>query len=299
MARTTTAAFNTERDNKQNRPIELLDIFFGSQTADDASTLHYAIWDEPVDFFNIDAVSKTYTPIGVRRSGATNVMDNEQRQMTLEIDNINRAFQALFFQNADFMRDKRVVLRHVFKDALAAAANAVVILDGLIASVRITERICQMELAGVIGQMQFQTGRVIDRLCPLNFAAGLCAAGTTAATLLQEATDTVTGSSTKSALFFSTINKADKYFAVGTVEGVTGQNAGLIRKVIKWTSSTKKADLDFVLPFTPANGDQFKIRRDCDKTILECTARYVEVHATNGNKANFAGFPSVVNSVNP
>lgn len=297
--RTTTAAFDTEKNKAQSAPIELLDLFFGSQTADDASTLHYAITDQPVAFFNIDGAAKSYTPIGVRRSGVSNVMENEQRQATLEIDNLNRAFQVFFFQNADFMRDKRVLLRHVFADALGAAANAVVILDGTIAAVRITEKICQIELAGAVGQLQFRTGRNIDRLCPLNFAESLCAAGVSAATLLQELTDTVAAGSTKTSIKLATVNKPDKYYAVGEIEFTSGQNNGYLRKVIKWTQSTKEAVPDFGLPFTPAVGDGVKIRRDCDKTFNECKNRYTEIDAVNGNTANFAGFPTVVQSVNP
>lgn len=299
MARTTTAAFDTEKAKKQNKPIELLDLFFGSQTADDVSTLHYAIHDVPVAFFNIDGVATTYTPIGVRRSEVSNVIENETRQMTLEIDNINRTFQTFFFQNADFMRDKRVLLRHVFDDALGAAANAVVILDGTIATVRITERVCQIELAGAIGQLQFQTGRAIDRLCPLNFAGSLCAFGVAVATLTQETTDTVAAGSTKTAVRLASVVRPDKYFAIGLLEFTSGQNNGYVRKVIKWTQSTKEAVLDFSLPFTPTVGDGVKIKRDCDKTFNECKGRYTEVDAVNGNTANFHGMNTVVQSVNP
>ncbi len=297
--RTTTAAFNTERDKKQNHPIELLDLFFGSQTVDDVSTLHYAIHDEDVSFFNIDGGAKTYTAIGVRRSDVSNVMDNEARQTTLEIDNIKRDFQSFFFQNADFMRDKRVLLRHVFQGATGALGDAIVILDGAISTVRITQKVCQFELAGVIGQLQFQTGRQLDRLCPLNFVSALCAAGVTVATLTQEATDTVAAGSTKTAVRLATVTRPDKYYAIGTIEFTSGQNSGYLRKVIKWTSSTKQADLDFGLPFTPTVGDSVKIKRDCDKTFKECRDRYTEIDPVTGNTANFHGFPSVVQTINP
>ena len=300
MARSTSSALNTELAKHQNKPIELLDIFFGSQTADDASTLHYAMGtDVPVAFFNIDGTSKTYTPLPVSRSEVTNVLDTETRQVTLQMENITRTFQSYFFQGADFMRDKRVVLRHIDLSAVASASDAVLIFDATIATVRITERVCQLELAGAIGNLNFQTGRKLDRLCPLVFAGSLCAAGVSAATLLQSTTDTVTGASTKTSLVFSTINKANKYYAIGTVIGVTGQNIGVVRKVITWTQSSKTAVLDFALPFTPANGDQFTIKRDCDKTFDECKTRYTEIDATVGNTANFHGFPTVVDSVNP
>ncbi len=300
MARTISGALSTELAKAQKKPIELLDLFFGSQTADDASTLHYAIGtDVPITFFNVDGVSKTYTPIPVSRSEVSNVLDTETRTLTLQIENINRTFQTYFFQGADFMRDKRVLLRHVDLNALASASDAVVILDGTIASVRITERVCQLELAGAIGNLSFQTGRKIDRICPLNFAGSLCAAGVSAATLLQAATDTVTGASTKTSLVFNTINQPNKYYAIGTVVGVTGANIGIVRKIITWTQSTKTAVLDFALPFTPANGDQFTVKRDCDKTFNECKTRYAEIDATNGNTANYHGFSTVVDTVNP
>ncbi len=297
--RTTTAAFNTEKAKTQNRPIELLDLFFGSQTADDANTLHFAIHDENVSFYSMGGVLKTYTAIGVQRSDVSNVMENEARQTTLELANVNKQFQSFFFQNADFMRDKRVVLRHLFKDAMSAAGDALVILDATINTVRITEKACQLELSGVIGQLQFKTGRYLDRLCSLNFAGTLCAAGTTAATLLQEVTDTVAAGSSKTAIRVTTTAVADKYYALGVLEYVGAANAGIIRKIIKWTQSTKEAVLDFALPNNPVTGESVKLRRDCDKTINECKGRYTEVHATLGNSANDHGFPTVVDSINP
>ena len=300
MARPVSSDLDAELAKKQNKPIELLDLFFGSQTSDDVSTLHYAIGtDMPLDFYNVDGALKTYSPIGVRRTEVTNVMDTETRTLTLEIDNINRAFQSLFFQGADFMRDKRVMLRHIDLDATGAAANAVIILDAAIASVRITEKVCQVDLAGAIGNLQFQTGRVLDRLCPLVFAGAICAAGVSAATLLQAATDTVAAGSTKTSVGLATVNKPDKYYAIGMLVFNSGQNIGVIRKVIKWTQSAKTAVLDFGLPFTPQVGDSVTIKRDCDKTLHECKTRYTEIDATVGNTANFHGFPTVVDSVNP
>jgi len=300
MTRPTSAALNTELAKHQNKPIELLDLFFGSQTADDASTLHYAIGtDVPITFFNVDGVSKTYTPLPVSRSEVTNVLDTETRALTLQMENINRTFQAFFFQGADFMRDKRILLRHIDLSALAAAGDAVIILDGTIASVRITEKVCQLELAGAIGNLNFQTGRKIDRLCPLTFAGSLCAAGVSAATLKQEQTDTVASGSTKTSIKLSTVNNANKYYAIGELEFTSGQNIGQIRKVITWTQSTKTAVVDFGFTYTPQVGDAIKIRRGCDKTFNECKSRYTEIDAVSGNTANFHGFPTVVDSVNP
>ncbi len=300
MARTVASPLNTELAKHQNKPIELLDLFFGSQSNDDASTLHYAIGtDVPVSFFNIDGNAKTYTPIPVSRSEVSNVLDTETRTLTLQIENINRAFQAFFFQGADFMRDKRVMLRHVDLNALGAAANAVIILDATIGSVRITERVCQIDLAGAIGNLNFETGRRLDRLCPLTFAGTICASGVSAATLKQELTDTVASGSTKTSVKLTSTNKPDKYYAIGELEFTSGQNIGQIRKVITWTSSTKTAVLDFGLPYTPIAGDAVKIRRGCDKTFNECKNRYTEIDTVNGNTANFHGFPTVVDSVNP
>ena len=300
MTRAASSALNTELAKKQNKPIELLDIFFGSQISDDASTLHYALGtDAPIPFFNVDGASKIYTPLPVSRSEVTNVLDTEMRALTLQMENINRAFQAFFFQGADFMRDKRILLRHIDLSALAAAGDAVIILDGTIASVRITEKVCQLELAGAIGNLNFQTGRKLDRLCPLTFAGSLCAAGVSAAALKQEQTDTVAAGSTKTSIKLSTVNNADKYYAIGELEFTSGQNIGQIRKVITWTQSTKTAVVDFGFTYTPQVGDAINIRRGCDKTFNECKNRYTEIDAANGNTANFHGFPTVVDSVNP
>jgi len=299
MTRTTTSAFNTELAKKGLQPIELLDLFFGSQTADDASTLHFAIHDQAFSFFNIDGVATTYTPIGVRRSEITNVMDNEQRQATLEIDNINRQFQTFFFQNADFMRDKRVILRTILVGATGAAADAVRLIDGMIDVVTITERLCQIELHGVIGGLMFRTGWIMDRICPYRFAGAFCAQSVSAATLLQSQADTAASGSTKSSIKATSLNRLDDYYNIGTIKFTAGQNKGLMRKVIDWTLSTKIILPDVAFPYDPAVGDAFTIARDCDKTFSQCKNRYTEIDAVNGNAANFGGFDTLVRTINP
>ena len=299
MTRPTSSSFDTEVAKKQLRPVELLDIFFGIQTADDANTLHFAIHDAPVTFFNTDGGAQIYTPIGVRRSEMSNVMDNEQRKVTLEIDNIDRTFQAFFFQNADFMRDKRVVLRTVLLDALAAAADAVRTIDGTIDTITITERICQIDFHGAIGNLTFRTGWPLDRICPYNFVSTLCAQGVTVQDLLQKTADTAASGSTKTTIKAATLGQPDGFWAVGTIKFTSGVNNGITRKVIKWTQSSKDILLDFGLPDTPGVGDGFDISRDCDKTFKECKERYTEVDATKGNSDNFGGFQTVVHSINP
>lgn len=296
--RTISSGLATELAKHSQYPIELVDLFFGSQLVDDSSTLHYAIHDVPVGFFNLDGAAKTYTPIGLRRSGVTNIIENEQRQVSLALDNLNRTFQAFFFQNADFMRDKRIVLRHVDGNALGNAANAVVVMDGTVSVVRITERACELELGGSLGGLSFKPGWPLDRICSLEFAETICARGVSAATLLQEQTDTLASGSTKTAVRLASVTRPDRYYALGTISFLTGQNAGAMRKIIKWTQSTKQADLDFGLPYTPTVGDSVTIRRDCDKTINECRSRYTEINPVSGNEANFHGFPTVTQSIN-
>jgi len=74
-------------------------------------------------------------------------------------------------------------------------------------------------------------------------------------------------------------------FALGTITGATGLNAGLSRTVATFSSGgSVTVKLAFLFPVT--TGDQFKLLPGCDRTMATCTTVF-------NNAANFGGFPFV------
>jgi uncharacterized phage protein (TIGR02218 family) len=74
-------------------------------------------------------------------------------------------------------------------------------------------------------------------------------------------------------------------FALGTITGVTGLNAGLSRTIVAFVSGTTvTVKLAFLFPV--AIGDQFHLLPGCDRTLATCTNVF-------NNAANFGGFPFI------
>jgi uncharacterized phage protein (TIGR02218 family) len=74
-------------------------------------------------------------------------------------------------------------------------------------------------------------------------------------------------------------------FALGTITGTTGANAGYSRTVAEFVSGgTVTVKLAFLSPV--ANGDEFQLLPGCDRTIATCTNVF-------NNAVHFGGFPYI------
>lgn len=298
--RTTTSQFDAKAQAAQNKPVEIVDFFLGSQTADDAKTQHYGMYDRQVEFFDIDGNAQTYSPGRLSRSQVSHNEGLRQDSVTLEFDNVDDRFQTFFWQHPGYMLDKRFLIRQIFADLVGAATHAITIIDGVVDHVFIGKKICQIQIVSKWGYAGFRSGAAIDRVCPISvFANARCAQGVSPATLLtQETTDNVGAGSTTSAVKVKTMAQADDYWNIGKLECTSGANDGYVRKITDWAQSTKTFTLDFPLPNVPAEDDTVKIKRDCNRTLDMCRTRFTEVGA-NGNAANFRGKNTVARTLNP
>lgn len=299
--RTRTSEFDTKSEAAQNKPVELIDFYLGAQDTDDGETQHLAIYDRNIDFYNLDGGAQTYKAEDIKRSPVTHNMELRRDSVTLQIDNLDDAFTTLFWQSSRHLQDKRLVVRQVFADLLTDASHAVTIIDGIVDTVNINERICRMVVASYLGFVGFKTGVALDRICPISiFGSSRCAQDVSPATdLTQETTDDVDAGSTTTVIKVKTLNQADDFWNIGKFEFTSGANDGIVRKVIDWAQSTKEFTLDFPLPAAPAEDDTIKVLRDCDRTLKMCKERFTEVHATLGNSANFRGYNTVTTTINP
>lgn len=301
--RITTSEFDTKSEAAQNKPVEIMDLFLGSQVADDADTLHYALYDTAVEFYDIDGNAQTYPASRISRSRITHNMEMRRDSCTIQADDVDDEFRALFWQNARHLQDKRLIFRQLFTDLVSDVTHSVTIFDGIVDVPRLIEKgmIAQLVVVSFLGFVGFKSGVPLDRICPISvFADSRCGQGVSPITkLTQEATDNVDAGSTTTAIKVKTLAQADDFWNIGRMEFTSGANDGLVRKIIGWVQSTKTFTLDFPLPAAPAEDDTVKVLRDCDRTLKMCQERYTEVDASNGNMANFRGYNTVPTTVNP
>ena len=300
MSKTTTASFDTKAQAAQNKPVELVDFFLGSQTVDDADTKHYAIYDKSIEFFDIDGNAQTYSAGRLSRGQVSHNAGLRQSSVTIQFGNVDSRFQTFFWQHPGFLLDKRFLIRQIFSDLVSDTTHSVTILDGIVDHVFIGEDICQIKVVSKTGYTGFRSGQAIDRVCPISvFANARCAQGVTVTDLTQETTDQVDAGSTTSVVKVKTMAQADDFWNIGKIEFTSGANDGYVRNITDWVQSTKSFTLSYPLPNVPADGDTMKALRDCNRTLDMCKTRYTEVDASLGNSANFRGKNTVARSLNP
>lgn len=83
----------------------------------------------------------------------------------------------------------------------------------------------------------------------------------------------------------NSLTQATDYFASGTIQFITGTNAGLKSQEIKSFTSGGNIEVYESFYYTPNVGDTFTIIAGCRKRMSDCQAK--------GNIVNFGGFPYV------
>ena len=132
-----------------------------------------------------------------------------------------------------------------------------------------------------------------DAMCGYNRIAGQNAAGT--ATGIGELTFNCTAGST--AIQINGVPATSGPYALGTIIGLTGANAGETRTISSFVSGEYlKLALGFLS--APNPGDQFQVLPGCDRTIATCGGVFRNSRVTpsgyNGaNPERFGGMPFV------
>ena len=294
-----TNEFKARAEAAQNSPVELIDFYLGAQDMCDEQTLHYSIHSKTIDFYNLDGNTQTYLPGRLSRSQVAHNAGMRQDSVTVQFDNVGDRFQTYFWKESRNMLDKRLVIRQIFGDLTDSLSHAVSIISGVVDHVVISERTCQIKVVSMLGYSGFQSGAVVDRVCPISiFASSRCAQGVSAALLTQETMDVVDTGSTTTSIKVKTLAQTDDYWNTGKIEFTSGANDGTVRKIIDWDQATKTLTLDYSISAVPAEDDAVRVSRDCDRTLKMCRERFLEV-GTNGNMANFRGKNTVVRTLNP
>jgi hypothetical protein len=276
------ALFTSIKNDLQHRPVELYDIYLGSQTEEDSDTLHFINYYRTTNFFTyLSHAAQSYIPLGISRSEIKKTSRNEIERVSFKIDNVNRAMGA-YAADHDF-RNKRIAVRLVMRDYLSSYLDAKVVFDGFIQSILFDQKSLSGTATPKISSLMFETGWPFQLNCNCMFGDSCCKVNKEA--VANKYMSVVTGGTT-STIIDSALTQVNDYWNWGTIIFTSGLNNGMSRKIVDFVNSTHTLTLDYVLRNTPVAGDTFILYRGCDKTLNMCENTYF-------NQANFHGFHTI------
>ena len=283
-----TTQYQNEAAKVTNRPIELYDLYLGSQNSCDSQTFYFCTDNRRVYFWNLNGVLQYYQPIAVKRSSIPASNQLEIEAVSGEFDNVDRLWSN--WLNTVDLRGKRVVVRKVFLDLLNDQTHAKVMFDGIINAVsELTELSVKLECKSKLKSLSLETGRLQQLYCNYIFGDEFCQLDVSTTRLNGQ----VIGAGSTTAYVIDTARtEADDWWNDGIIQFMSGVNQGLKRKVVDFISSQHELTLDYALPQAPAAGDLYTIERGCDKSFDVCCSRF-------NNQANFGGFKNIPQLINP
>jgi len=267
----------------QHKPVEIYDIYLGSQDEEDSDTLHYANFYRPINFFSyFGHTAATYIPLGVKRTPIKRTSSGEIEQVSFQICNVNKAMGA--YAAAQNFRNKRVVARLIFRDYLSSYLDAKIIFDGFISNISFPQKTMDAVATPKIGSLSFETGWPYQIACNARFGDNYCRVNKELNS--NKLIGTATGGTVSTLIDAVNLNQADDYWNWGYVIFSSGLNNGDKRKIIDFDNATKTATFDFPLDNAVESGDMFTIYRGCDKTLNMCDTVY-------SNTDNYHGFHTI------
>ncbi len=278
-----TATLTAIKNAVQHKPIELTDIYLGSQTAEDDNTLHFVNYYKSVSFFQyISHETQSYTPLSISRSAVKKSTQLEIDRVTYKVDNVNSAM-ASYAASYNF-RNKRIVTRLIFRDYLTSYLDAKIVFDGFIQAIVFEEKSMSATCVPILGSLNFETGWLYQINCNAKFGDAYCKIDKTSSANMVTGAATSGGSKT---VLIDTINitRADNYWRFGTVEFTSGDNNGELRAIISSNQSANSVTLDYPLNNNIAVNDEYVLYRGCDKTLNTC--------ANYSNTVNYHGFHTI------
>jgi len=222
-----------------------------------------------------------YLTWGFSFDGIQTSLTGEVDRATFKFANTDLAFRA--YTVTDDFQGRRITLRYIFSDLLSSADYTVIEFIGIMRAPELGDQFVTIiadsplyALNGTIPRRRYQSN------CHWPFDGTDCRGG--GASLAGEVTGAIAdaGGSTTSLLDTARSEAAD-YWLYGTVEMTDGTaaNVGEIRTIS--VSATGEITLLYPLPSAIASGDEYTIRRGCNKTSQWCSVKH-------DNWINFGGF---------
>lgn len=266
-----------------SRPIEIHDIYLGSQTAEDDDTLHFVSYYKNISFFQyLSGTPQTYTALGISRAGIKKTIQSEVDTAGYRIDNVNKAMGS--YAATKNFRNKRIVSRLIFRSNLTSADDAKVIFDGMIQGIVFKQRTMEAVCVPMISSLAFETGWPYQINCNARFGDIYCNINKNSST--NRVSSTATGGTTGTLIDTNALLQADDYWNHGIIEFTNGTNIRIKRKIVDFDAATDTLTFDYAIPTAPAAGDAYVVYRGCDKSLTMCQDTY-------NNEDNYHGFHSI------
>ena len=266
-----------------HKPVEIYDVYLGSQTVEDSNTLHFINFYKTTSFFAyLSHAAQSYTPLGISRSAIKRSSKNEIERINFQLDNVNKAMGA--YAKSHNFRNKRIVVRLIFRDHLSSYLDAKIVFDGFIQAIVFEQKSMTATATPKIGSLGFETGWLYQLNCSARFGDAYCQVDKEHAA--NKVTGTATGGTTTTVIDTSNLTQADDYWNWGTITFTSGNNNGDSRKIIDFDQATRKLTLDYALDSAVIATDGFIVYRGCSKTLDMCQNTY-------SNEVNFHGFHTI------
>lgn len=277
------ATLSQLKDQVLKRPVEIHDIYLGSQTSEDTNTLHFASFYRQINFYTyLGSIGQSYQALAIRRTAIKRTYDAAIDRVEYRVDNVNKTMTD-YAKAIDF-RNKRIVTRLLYRDYLDDPSNAVVTFDGIIQNITFEQTAMVASCVPIISSLAFETGWPYQINCANKFGDSFCTVDKNSAA--NKKTGTATGGSTATLIDTVNLTQADDYWNIGEILMLSGANLGSRRKIIDFIQSENKLIFDFEMNFDIAAGDQYSVFRGCDKRLVTCTNIY-------SNDANYHGFHTI------
>lgn len=271
------------KDRILKRPVEIHDLYLGSQTSEDDLTLHFVNYYHQINFFSyLNKAAQSYQPLAVSRSGMKRTSHGEVDRVNYKIDNVTKAMTD--YAAATDFRNKRIVSRLIFRDHLDSADDAKVVFDGIIQSILFDQASVNVTAVPIISSLSFITGWPYQLKCNNKFADSYCKVNKNDP--VNRCSGIATGGSSSSLIDTTFLIQASGYWNIGEITMTSGNNNGARRKIIGFDQASATLFFDFEMNYDVQAGDTYNVFRGCDKSLTMCQNTY-------NNDANFHGFHTI------
>ena len=213
-------------------------------------------------------------------------MDMEIQTVSAGLDNVDRGMSS-YIASKDF-RDRRIVIRAVFRNLISDSSNAWKVFDGFIDKPNISEKDFTIELVPRLGRgtLNSKVGVKQQLPCRLSFAGSKCAFGKDPAVLKDEKTSQIVDSGTTAYIVDGARVEPDDWWNFGFItfanNTLTVALRGVTRTINDFSQVENKIHFKVALPCAPQTGDTYKIERGCDLTLESCQNKF-------NNEINYGG----------
>lgn len=285
-----TTEFQAQAEADQSAPIELYDVYLGTQDSVDSLTYFWCTGNQKIQFYDLDGNARTYNPMRSSRSQVPSNSQLEVQEIDASLDNTDRVWSNWLASNSTTIRGKRIVIRKIFLDLLTDPTHCKVLFDGQINGAReLSEKSVTLAIKSKFHSLEQETGCPQQLYCNYIFGDEFCgfdadSTKVTGATIDADSTTTIIKDNERL--------EGNDYWTSGTFEATSGQNIGQKRRVHKYDSAQRELILDYALPYTPAAGDTYAITQRCNNTYDVCKNRF-------SNQANYEGQKFIPPLINP